>query len=87
MDAATEGFLDGTEALSVRLADAAEHEVVVRRMSESIQSDPGVLAAMDAAGVRPGVPVRASLRGALVLVGDGECRLPGVLAEHIFVAR
>lgn len=87
VDAATEGFLDGTEALSVRLADAAEHEVVVRRMSESIQSDPGVLAAMDAAGVRPGVPVRASLRGALVLVGDGECRLPGVLAEHIFVAR
>lgn len=84
---AGEGFLDGAEPLSGRLADGAEHVVVVRRMSESIQSDPGVLTTMDAAGVRPGVAVRAVLRnGALELVGDDGCRLPGAIADRIFVA-
>lgn len=88
VEPAPEGFLDGTELLSLRLADGEVHQVVVRRMSESIQGDPDLLAAIQAAGVAPGSPVRAVMVGKRLVFGDGENEavLPGTVAEHIFVA-
>ncbi len=85
---ATESFLDGTELLALRLADGREHEVVVLRMSEWIQSDPHLLATVRDAGVAPGSPVRAVLVGrSLIFRGDHhEADLPALVAEHIFVA-
>lgn len=85
---APEAFLDGTELLSLRLADGQAHEVVVRRMSESIQSDPRLLEAIQAAGVVPGRPVRAAMAGKNLVFGSGdeEVALPGTVADHIFVA-
>jgi DtxR family Mn-dependent transcriptional regulator len=85
---ASESFLDGTELLSLKLADGREHEVVVRRMSESIQSDPDMLLALLGAGLAPGMPVRAAAVGRNLVVGscDNEVTLPGFVAEHLFVA-
>ena len=85
---AAESFLDGTELLSLRLADGLEHEVVVRRMSEALQSDPDLLAAIHDAGAAPGSPVRSSLVGRSLRLGscEHEVTLPALVAEHIFVA-
>jgi DtxR family Mn-dependent transcriptional regulator len=88
VEPAAEGFLDGTELLSLRLADGQPHEVVVLRMSEHLQNDPGMLAQIQAAGALPGVPVRAAMVGRNLLLGDGDAErvLPGTTAEHVFVA-
>lgn len=88
VEPAPESFLDGTELLSLRLADGEVHEVVVLRMSESIQGDPKLLATIRDAGVLPGQPVRAVMVGKRLIFGDEEHEaiLPGTVAEHIFVA-
>nr|WP_300149686.1 metal-dependent transcriptional regulator [Propionicimonas sp.] len=88
VEPAAEGFLDGTELLSLRLADGQPHEIVVLRMSEHLQNDPSMLAQIQAAGALPGVPVRAAMVGRSLLLGDGDAErvLPGATAEHMFVA-
>jgi len=88
VDPAPEGFLDGTELLSLKLADGRAHEVVVLRMSEHLQNDPVQLAAIEAAGALPGVPVRAAMIGRRLVLGDEESEaiLDGTVAEHLFVA-
>lgn len=85
---ATEGFLDGSEALSLTLADGEAREVTVTRMSEAIQSSPELLTCLRNAGMTPGVRVRAVIQGRRLLVGSGEdeCRLDSAVADHIFVA-
>ena len=42
----------------------------MRRMSESIQADPRLLTALEAAGALPGIPVRAVAAGRTVLLGS-----------------
>ena len=88
VEPAPESFLDGTELLSLRLADGQAQDVVVLRMSESIQGDPKLLAKIRDAGVLPGVPVRAVMVGKNLIFGDEEHEavLPGTVADHIFVA-
>ena len=87
VDPAPESFLDGTELLSFRLADGQAHEVVLRRMSESIQSDPKLLAALAEAGCVPGRPVRASILGRNLLLGSqNEVIVPATVGDHLFVA-
>ncbi|MCB0911508.1 MAG: metal-dependent transcriptional regulator [Propionibacteriaceae bacterium] len=85
---ATDGFLDGTELLSLRLADREPHRVEVLRMGEHIQNEPGLLAAIRTAGALPGQPVRAAMVGHSLVLGEGDTEtvLPGVTAEHLFVA-
>jgi DtxR family transcriptional regulator, Mn-dependent transcriptional regulator len=78
-----EEFLDGAEMLSTRLADGEIHEVVVARLSEAIQAEPEVLKVMAGVGMMPGRPVKASIRGAKLLIG--EAAVPLVLADQIFV--
>jgi hypothetical protein len=57
-------------------------------MSESIQSDPDLLVALQRAGLAPGKPVRAAVVGRNLVLGscDNEVSLPGQVAEHLFVA-
>ncbi|PZQ49527.1 MAG: dihydrofolate reductase [Phenylobacterium zucineum] len=88
VDPAPEGFLDGTELLSLRLADGEPHQVEVRRMGEYLQNEPGLLARIRTAGALPGAPVRAVMIGRSLVLGDGDTEtvLPGATAEHIFVA-
>lgn len=85
---AEEEFLDGAEPLGELLADGERHEVVICRMSEAVQADLDALRVIAEAGVRPGRPIRAVVeRGDLILDGpDGECVLPAVMADHIFIA-
>lgn len=84
---ATEGFLDGSEPLSLTLADGEAREVTVTRMSEAIQSSPEVLTRLRDAGMTPGVSVRAVIMGRRLIVGGtGECSLDASVADHIFVA-
>ncbi len=88
VDPAPEGFLDGTELLSLRLADGEPHQVEVRRMGEHIQNEPGLLEAIRTAGALPGRPVRAVIVGRSLVLGDGDSEtvLPATAAEHLFVA-
>ena len=85
---AAESFLEGTELLALRLADGREHEVVVVRMSEALQNDPELLAALSEAGAMPGSPVRSAMVGRHLILGswEREVTLPGLVAEHLFVA-
>ena len=85
---ATEEFLDGAEPLTVRLRDGLRsHTVTIKRLSEALQADLGALKLIADAGIRPGVPIQAELRGnALVLTGQGQVVLASALADHIFVA-
>lgn len=88
VDPAPESFLDGTELLSLRLADRQVHEVEVRRMGEQLQNEPSVLAALRTAGALPGRRVRATMVGHSLILGEGDTEtvLPGATAEHVFVA-
>lgn len=85
---ATEEFLDGAEPLTVRLRDGLRsHTVTIKRLSEALQADLGALKLIADAGIRPGVPIQAELRGnSLVLTGQGQVVLASALADHIFVA-
>ena len=86
---ATEAFLDGAEALSAHLAADSAGAVVLRRMSEAIQSDPGLLARLDDAGIRPGVTIAARLVGGRLELSTGTgaaCLLGGAAADQLFVA-
>jgi DtxR family Mn-dependent transcriptional regulator len=84
----TEGFLDGSEVLSLTLADGEARDVTVTRMSEAIQSSPELLASLRNSGMTPGVAVRAVIMGRRLIVGSGgtECSLDASVADHIFVA-
>ncbi len=85
---AAEEFLDGAEPLSVRLRDGLRsHTVIIKRLSEAVQADLEALKLISDAGIRPGLPIQAELRGSsLVLAGQGQAVLPSALADHIFVA-
>ncbi len=85
-------FRAGTEMLSdvVRDLGTGETTVVIRRMSENVQSDGDFLATLNAAGVRPGVDVTVSAGGLGVRVvpaGEPGCELDLETASHLFVAR
>lgn len=84
---APEQFLDGVEPLALVLADEATHQVLLVRMGEAIQSDTDLLSALADAGVRPGHRIEVALVGKNLVVGAGsELILPGLVAEHLFVA-
>lgn len=81
-----EGFLDGVEQLSLRLADGNVHQVVFARMSEAVQGDVELLGRLAGLGVAEGRPVPAQLRGPKIILGDQEqVVVPAVLGYHLFV--
>jgi DtxR family transcriptional regulator, Mn-dependent transcriptional regulator len=62
--------------------------VVVRRICESVHSDPGVIRQLHAAGVDPGVKVTVAQERDSVIVdrGGDQVRLPREVASRVFVA-
>ena len=64
-------------------------DVVVRRISESVQTDMGLLRQLHAAGIDPGATVTvAQDRDEVVIVQSGDkIRLPRELASRVFVTR
>lgn len=92
VDGAVPDFRAGTEMLSdvVRSAGTDEVAVVIRRMSENLQSDLDFLATLRAAGVLPGVDVNVSAGGMGVRVVPADqpgCELDLETASHLFVSR
>lgn len=77
----------------VTLAGPTAVSVVVRRISEQVQSDPAVMLKLKQVGIQPGreVTLAASDNGVRV-TGDGEvgsatAELPRDVASHVFVTR
>jgi DtxR family Mn-dependent transcriptional regulator len=79
----TSAVLDALTLLSTT-ATPEGCEVVIRRISEQLQEDAGLLRELAAQGVRPGSRVTASLANGTVLV-DGAPLQAGV-AQHVFVS-
>jgi DtxR family Mn-dependent transcriptional regulator len=80
-------------ATMIDLAGAREVPVVVRRISEQVQSDPAVMLKLKQVGIQPGreVTLAASDDGVRV-IGDGQAddtaaELPRDIAVHVFVAK
>jgi len=79
----TSAVLDALTLLSVT-ATPEGRPVVVKRISEQLQEDAGLLRSLSDQGVRPGSKVTATLVNGTVLV-DGVALQPGV-AQHVFVS-
>jgi DtxR family Mn-dependent transcriptional regulator len=79
----TTAVLDALTLLSTT-ATPEGCEVVIRRISEQLQEDAGLLRELASQGVRPGSRVTASLANGTVLV-DGAPLQAGV-AQHVFVS-
>ena len=84
-----DGYLTGLVTL-VQAADAVGSVVVVRRLGEPLQGDHDLLAALHAAGVRPGgrLTVERVDGGVSIKSSDGSAgmELTDTLASHVFVA-
>ena len=85
--AAGEKFLDGVARLSGLLTDVPIR-AVVRRISETAQAQPDVLAWLQSVGVRPGAAVEASSSpdGLTLATPGGRDELPLVVAGYLYVA-
>jgi DtxR family Mn-dependent transcriptional regulator len=79
----TSAVLDALTLLSVT-ATPEGRQVVVKRISEQLQEDAGLLRSLSDQGVRPGMTVTATLANGTVVV-DGVALQPGV-AQHVFVS-
>lgn len=89
---APEGGPDALTSMS-DLAGPRDIPVVVRRISEQVQSDPAVMLKLKQVGIQPGreVTLAASDDGVRV-TGDGDANdtpaeLPRDVAAHVFVSR
>ena len=87
---APEGFLDGVVSLVAHTRTVpGTSEVVVGRLGEPLQTDPGLLERLVGAGVLPGARVRVEVVDGMVSVGaDGAelvLDLPEDVARHVFV--
>lgn len=85
----------GTDVLTTMSDVAGQREipVVVRRISEQVQSDPAVMLKLKQVGIQPGreVTLAASDDGVRV-TGDGDANdtpaeLPRDVAAHVFVSK
>ncbi|MDR1237901.1 MAG: metal-dependent transcriptional regulator [Propionibacteriaceae bacterium] len=83
-----DSFLTGVLPLSEVVADEEPHRVVLKRMGETIQIDPELLAKLAGIGVRPGRQLTAkATSNTLTLTTDsGELQLAADWADHLFVA-
>ena len=91
LDSALDGGGGGTVATEpvVSLATVpGEGSVVIRRISEQLQNDIGVIHRLHEAGVEPGVALRVSRSDGDVMLShaSGTVRLPRALAGLVFVS-
>ena len=86
--APSEAFMDDVESLST-VAAAGEGRVLVRRISEEMQKDEGLMSAMRRVGALPDKTVTIVSTEAGVLVGSGgeSAEIDHEAADHIFVKR
>jgi DtxR family transcriptional regulator, Mn-dependent transcriptional regulator len=88
-DAAT---ADGDMMMMIAAAAPGGEHVVVRRISEQVQSDPALMLKLKNIGIQPGreVTLAASGNGVRVTGGDRvgvvDAELPAEIAAHVFVA-
>jgi len=82
------GFMDGVEPLSA-ISGPGESRVLVRRISEEMQKDESLMAALHRVGALPDRTVTAAATREGVLVGSGGETAEIVLdaADHIFVTK
>jgi DtxR family transcriptional regulator, Mn-dependent transcriptional regulator len=82
------GFLEGVEPLD-KVADVDEVRVLVRRISEPIQTDEALMAALRRVGALPDHVIRVThgAEGILVGRGDETAELDFESASHVFVQR
>jgi DtxR family Mn-dependent transcriptional regulator len=84
------GFLDGVQPLTAAVVDMADPvRVVVRRISEPLQTDTEVMSVLRRVGVLPGNDVLVSTGSTGVVVArQGEtAEIDAEAASHIFVTR
>lgn len=84
----TQGFMDDVEPLS-KVAGSTEGRVLVRRISEEMQKDEGLMSAMRRVGALPDKTITIVATAAGVLVGSGgeSAEIEPEAADHIFVKR
>ncbi|GAA1395463.1 metal-dependent transcriptional regulator [Luteococcus peritonei] len=86
--AASQRFRDGVVPLTVELGPEPV-TVVLRRMSEHLQTDPQTMGVLAATGIAPGVQFTATKeKGVVALEADGlACEIGLGVAEGLFVSR
>jgi DtxR family Mn-dependent transcriptional regulator len=85
---AADSFLTGVLPLSEVIADEEPHQVILKRMGETIQIDPKLLAKLAGIGVRPGQQMTAVATASTLTLttSSGELQLTADWADHLFVA-
>ena len=88
LDAAAVPDPDGAEPAMSLAAMPGDGPVVVRRISEQLQTNTGMIHELHEAGVEPGAAVTVSRSGGEVTLTHGEAsvRIPGSLAGLVFVS-
>jgi DtxR family transcriptional regulator, Mn-dependent transcriptional regulator len=88
LDLSAPAPVDGSEAERNLAFPGLAGPVVVRRICESVHSDPDVIRQLHAAGVDPGVKVTVAQERDSVIVdrGGDQVRLPREVASRVFVA-
>ncbi len=84
-----EGFMEGVEVLSDVATSPEQVRVLVRRISEEIQKDESVMAALRRVGALPEkvVTVAAGAEGVLIGSGGEAAEIDHESASHMFVRR
>ena len=84
-----EDFMEGVEALSTAVSDGAGVRLRIRRISEEVQKDESLMAALRRVGALPDRDVMATQGPEGVLVGSGgeTAEIDPDLAQHVFVQR
>jgi DtxR family Mn-dependent transcriptional regulator len=87
-----EDFMDGVERLDKVLIDIGrdESKVVIRRISEPLQTEPELLEVLRVAGVLPGRTVTVSVAAGRVTLSGGEganAEISDTDAAHVFVKK
>jgi DtxR family transcriptional regulator, Mn-dependent transcriptional regulator len=85
--AAPEAFMDGVVSID-RIPLAESRQVIVRRIGEPVQTDPGVMSMLHRVGATPGsvVTLRKAPGGVLVGSSGEAAELDASVASHVFVA-
>jgi DtxR family transcriptional regulator, Mn-dependent transcriptional regulator len=88
-DAGEQPFMTDVEPLDQVAGDGPETRVLVRRISEELQKDESVMAALRRVGAVPDkvVTVAAGAEGVLIGSGGETAEIDADLASHLFVKR
>ena len=84
---AAEDFMDGRRVADAAVSDGAEVRLRIRRISEEVQKDEVLMAALRRVGALPDRDVKATQGPEGVLVGSGgeTAEIDPELADHVFV--